>query len=71
MTIHEVTCSTEGAIRLVNGSNEREGRVEVCHDGYWGTVCNNLWTEENASVVCRQITGLNTISEKISASTRP
>ena len=56
-------CTMEGAIRLVDGSSGREGRVEVCMDGHWGTVCSNAWTEEDAYVVCRQ-TGANVKSKK-------
>ena len=57
MHILLVTCTMEGATRLVGGSTKREGRVEVCHDGYWGTVCSNSWTEEDAYVACRQTGG--------------
>ena len=67
MMLHAVTCTMEGATRLVSGSTEREGRVEVCHDGYWGTVCSDSWTEEDAYVVCRQ-TGGSRISEYVNTS---
>ncbi|KAG5854156.1 hypothetical protein ANANG_G00034630, partial [Anguilla anguilla] len=47
-----VVCS---AIRLVNGDDECSGRVEIYHDGQWGTVCGNFWDIDQAEVVCRQV----------------
>jgi hypothetical protein len=45
----------EISVRLVDGRNEYEGRVEVCDDGEWKTVCDRMWLKEEAKVVCRQL----------------
>ena len=47
----------EGEFRLVNGSTPNEGRLEVCHDLKWGTICDDYWTTDDATVVCREHLG--------------
>ena len=55
------TCLTSGFecndsdIRLVNGSSMREGVVEICFDGVWGTVCASGVDNVVASVICRRL----------------
>ena len=51
----EVASCTDRAVRLMNGSVSDEGRVEICVNGEWGSVCDNGWDPHEAQVVCRQL----------------
>ena len=50
-----LTSCTNGTVRLMNGSTSDEGRVEVCVNGEWGTVCDSGWDRREAEVVCKQL----------------
>ena len=42
-------------MRLVNGRDDTEGRVELCLNNEWGTVCDTTFDDFAARVVCRQL----------------
>ena len=52
-------CDDEGSLRLVGWMEADAGRIEVCHNREWGTICVNesldLWPHKNAEVACRDI----------------
>ena len=52
--IQPVSCST-GDIRLVGGVLDNEGRLEVCINQQWGSVCSISWGSTDTTVACRQL----------------
>jgi len=51
----EARCMLEGALRLVDGPDAASGRLEIRHDGRWGTICDDGFGEQDGRVACRQL----------------
>ena len=45
----------DGEVKLVNGYSPHDGRVEVCGNGTWGTICAVLWDAHDSAVVCSML----------------
>ncbi len=50
----KASCS-DGAVRLIGGDDILEGRLEVCINNAWGTVCQRGFSSDEAAVVCRYL----------------
>ena len=62
--LHFIVCA-DGDIRLRGGTSASEGRVEICNNHAWGTVCDDLWGTPDANVACGQL-GFSRNSKKYS-----
>lgn len=51
--MHVLACTT-GDIRI-NGTTTLAGRLEVCNNNVWGTVCDDAFGVNDAVVACRQM----------------
>ncbi|NXR46634.1 C163A protein, partial [Hippolais icterina] len=50
-----ITCTDKDKLRVMGGEDECSGRVEMWHQGSWGTICDDAWDVADANVVCRQL----------------
>ena len=55
---------TIGDVRLVGNGSINEGRLEVCINGAWGTVCSDEFDSSDAAVACGVMEGFNGTGKK-------
>ena len=55
MVTDENTDCVDGDVRLIGGQSELEGTLEICLNGTWGSVCDDVWGYEETGVVCNRL----------------
>jgi len=53
--LYFIDLCNNGDIRLAGSTIAGRGRVEICWNEAWGTVCDDLWNSFDANVACRQL----------------
>ena len=53
--IVEYSNCTTGDVRLMNGPSPNKGRVEMCLNRVWVSICNNSFSSSEANTVCGQL----------------
>ena len=53
--VYTVQPCTQFDIRLQGSTVPMQGRVEICNNNVWGTVCDDFWGTPDAQVACRQL----------------
>ena len=64
-SLEGIPCSN-GEVRLAGGLTESQGRVEICYNNQWGTICHDFWGNNEATVACRRL-GYATVGKCIRA----
>jgi hypothetical protein len=49
-----IGCET-GSIKVVDGQDTSDGRIEICFDNLWGTICSQSWDKNDALIACKQL----------------
>ena len=47
--------ASDGDLRIEDGPSDNEGRLEIFHDGEWGAVCDDFFSDVDADVACKQL----------------
>ena len=54
LTAANFSCDN-GEVKLVGGDTPNEGRVEICYNNQFGTICDDNWDGNDAKVICGQL----------------
>ena len=54
-TLNIIEACSDGDVRLSGSTQNYAGRVELCVERTWTTLCDQTWDFNDAAVICRQL----------------